>query len=372
MNNIMNMIIVLPVFLIILILQFMMPKLIRKEIPFGIRIPEEEVDNPLLKEVYKSYIKEISLTILPCTIIICVFLLYKFNEIVLTAGIVGILLISTIIYYRAHKKVEKIKNENNWIEGKKQIVVVNTSIAKEKNSKNLVSALWFVIPVIIIAINFYFAFKQYDILPDRIPVRWDFDGKITGWEDKSFKTLFLLPIIQIINTTILFFAYKSIGWAKKQISVINPEESLERNRLFRLIWSGYIVGLCILINLMFTISYLPIIQVIKMNSNALIAIEVILPIIIIVPAVVISIKVGQGGSRINLKKKKKPNDNIIDRNDDRFWKMGLFYVNKNDPSIFIEKRFGIGFTFNYGRIESYLITGGIILFVIIIIILERI
>ena len=41
--------------------------------------------------------------------------------------------------------------------------------------------------------------------------------------------------------------------------------------------------------------------------------------------------------------------------DESRWRGGLFYVNRGDPSIMIEKRFGIGYTFNYGNKTAVLI-----------------
>jgi uncharacterized membrane protein len=40
-------------------------------------------------------------------------------------------------------------------------------------------------------------------------------------------------------------------------------------------------------------------------------------------------------------------------NTNRYW--GVFYVNRNDPSIMVEKRFGIGYTMNYGNPTAVLI-----------------
>lgn len=39
----------------------------------------------------------------------------------------------------------------------------------------------------------------------------------------------------------------------------------------------------------------------------------------------------------------------MNQDDDAQWKLGMFYVNKNDSSLFIEKRYGIGFTINFGN-----------------------
>ena len=35
--------------------------------------------------------------------------------------------------------------------------------------------------------------------------------------------------------------------------------------------------------------------------------------------------------------------------DDRYWKLGIFYWNHDDASLFVPERFGIGWTINLGR-----------------------
>jgi len=38
---------------------------------------------------------------------------------------------------------------------------------------------------------------------------------------------------------------------------------------------------------------------------------------------------------------------------DKNWKWGIFYVNKDDPTIFVPKRYGIGYTLNFGNRWSW-------------------
>ena len=43
-----------------------------------------------------------------------------------------------------------------------------------------------------------------------------------------------------------------------------------------------------------------------------------------------------------------------DRTPDACWKWGMFYINPNDPALFVEKRFGIGYTVNLGNRWSWI------------------
>jgi uncharacterized membrane protein len=49
-----------------------------------------------------------------------------------------------------------------------------------------------------------------------------------------------------------------------------------------------------------------------------------------------------------------------DRMNDRDWKLGIFYVNREDPSLFVERRFGVGYTLNLGNPVSWLVLLGIL------------
>lgn len=47
-----------------------------------------------------------------------------------------------------------------------------------------------------------------------------------------------------------------------------------------------------------------------------------------------------------------PETDVLDADDDKYWKAGIFYVNKEDPSVLVEKRFGVGWTLNFGNPKS--------------------
>jgi uncharacterized membrane protein len=43
------------------------------------------------------------------------------------------------------------------------------------------------------------------------------------------------------------------------------------------------------------------------------------------------------------------------RDDDRYWHGGFFYSNPDDPALFVEKRYGLGWTLNFGHPEARLV-----------------
>ena len=49
------------------------------------------------------------------------------------------------------------------------------------------------------------------------------------------------------------------------------------------------------------------------------------------------------------------------RDDDRYWYGGFFYNNPDDPALFVPKRFGLGWTVNFGHPQGKLVLIGMLL-----------
>lgn len=46
-----------------------------------------------------------------------------------------------------------------------------------------------------------------------------------------------------------------------------------------------------------------------------------------------------------------------DRSPDMCWKLGLIYFNPDDPTLWVEKRFGVGYTVNFARPSAWILIG---------------
>ena len=61
----------------------------------------------------------------------------------------------------------------------------------------------------------------------------------------------------------------------------------------------------------------------------------------------LSLRYGQGGARLERSAGSAPLTNGLA--DNRYWVLGSFYVNHEDPAILVEHRFGLGYTLNFGN-----------------------
>jgi uncharacterized membrane protein len=84
--------------------------------------------------------------------------------------------------------------------------------------------------------------------------------------------------------------------------------------------------------------------------------------------VVIAIRSGQGGWRLAASPgtAMPASGPAGDRTPDECWKGGLIYYNPEDPALWVEKRFGFGWTVNFGNRRAWFVLGGILLITLLI------
>ncbi|PIH00711.1 DUF1648 domain-containing protein [Clostridium combesii] len=336
--------------LLLLAFQIATPKTTRKDIFLGVRIPEEESEKMEIKDIYRSFVLWNIMISLP-VIFLLSFIVYKFNNIGLFVLFTFIyIFISFLIYLKFNNDVKKLKSNKNWFKNKKQVIAIDTEFSSEDANKSLISPWWFLIPILIILITIFMNIKAYPNLPNKVATHWDFNGNVNGYQNKSTFLIYQMPLMELFITSIFFLCYKIIGWSKKQISAVNPEESKTRNKLFRRILSIYITFSAIAMTIFLSIINFQIMKVIDINDKYMMYFSLIFTLSIIITTILLGVKVGQGGSNLKLNYKNDNKNNFINKDDDDHWILGnTVYYNKEDPSLFIEKRFGIGWTINAGR-----------------------
>jgi uncharacterized membrane protein len=342
--------------LILFVIKLITPQIVRRELFFGVRIPTALLDDKRLLDFKKTYIKNYLSVCGFYTLSFCIVLIKIPNNAVLLTGIVIFFLLSAWLYYLTHRRVMEFKQANQvQILNRKQVVMVDTSFRNDQNKRILPPGLWFLIPLIIICLNLVTGYLVYDELPIIVPTHWNIQGEVDGGVFKTWGLVFFFPVVQIFITGFMFLLYRVGGWSKLQISTVNPEDSRERNRVFRFRWGANIIFLNILILLAISLLNLFVLQIVPINIVVLLFVQPLLIIFILLDILFMAVWSGQGGSRLNIQPGSSYIDNDSTLDDDEYWKGGLIYYNPRDPALFVEKRFGIAWGLNYGNINAYIL-----------------
>ncbi|MDA3846941.1 MAG: DUF5808 domain-containing protein [Vallitaleaceae bacterium] len=344
--------------LFISVLLLIIPYFTRRSISFGVTIPEsEKIKNPikLWEKHYMYFVSLIGIGIV--LIMVIVNKISLDNDILMAISIILILVIDFGAYIYYHRKVKLLKLSAHWEVEASNKVVVDMTIRKETTSFQLA---WYGLYLVIIGVTVMIPSLIFDSLPAQLAVHFNMEGIADTMMAKE-KAIFLLPGSQIGMTLIMFFVHIAINSAKVTIDPGNKEASANRHRIFRkrMALILYFIGLITIITLFVTQLY--VVGIIK-NPQIIIVVPIVLMLIIFVVLGAFVITTGQSGWKIN--QHNEPSKKII-RDDDRYYKLGIIYFNPKDPSLFVEKRFGIGWTFNFGNPISWIILVVIILIMVL-------
>jgi len=348
------------VFLPLVAITSVTPYITRRTESFGVSIPRSVYGSPELKAFRKQYAM-----ITGCLgpLFFVPLLILKIPEevfpLVFAGAVFGYLSAGFIVYYLYHKKMKRLKRSRNWKGERKEAVALDIRFHQRKRT---VSYRWFLLPLAITGASFICTALFYDRIPDPVPMHYDMNGEVNRWAEKTPGSVSLLPLVSLFMTGLFMLVNWIIDQSKQQIDADDPEKSLEQNLIFRRRWSGFIIFSGTLLVLMFFLAQLSLIF--SYGQKAVFLLMMTAVGLTLVGCLVLTILTGQGGSRIH---GIGENDGgLINRDDDRFWKLGVFYCNPEDPALFLEKRFGSGWTINFARPAAWLLFLGVLLIPVII------
>jgi hypothetical protein len=199
-------------------------------------------------------------------------------------------------------------------------------------------------------------------LPERFPIHWGFDGRPNGWANRSLAGVFgPLIIAAVIAAGMVLVAWLRQRQARTAGDAHAPaaaERRFRRAMLWAMLASEYLL---VLVSI--RVSLLPL-EAAAPGGTAgppRIAPFVALILIFVVTVTIILARIGRGArleaTRDGVANQQSGGVPLGRRSPESCWKAGIFYVNPDDPAIFVEKRFGIGYTLNFGHPLSWLILG---------------
>lgn len=336
--------------IILVISTFFVNRFSNNGIIFGVRVPREYEKDKDIVTLEKEYKKNYLIFILPSIIIInlLMFLVSKvWLYLTLTLALIIITNIPMIIYW---KKTKNLKEEKGWGSLGKNIVLVDTTIRKPKIKEEdvLIKTRTYMFLLVIPLITVIVTLLAYKNVPSPFPIHYNAEGVADGFVNKEglkggFYLVIFPALMQIGMILFLALINRFAINGKVDINSGTLEEIKKQRRVFKKVNSMMLFIITLEIVLMF--SFIQFCTIYSWNVKLVNMIALPILIITIIIFLIIGFKIGQGGKNIKFDKEEKE----IYRDDDKHWILGSFYYNKNDPSVFVEKRVGIGWEVNLGN-----------------------
>lgn len=253
-----------------------------------------------------------------------------------------------MLSYRA--RVKAVKQERGWTAEHAAAAFVGT----EDFPKPL-SLAWNLLYLPLIGGLAAFTLSHYDQFPSQIPMNIDLAGNVGSTVPKSPLTVLFPTFFVAFMGAIFTLVHWGTIHSKKPVDPAAPVSSALAYATFARVQSILmVVGGLLISGLTAGLILASSLGAISMVYAAVITMVGTLVFVALVT--IISLVMGQSGARLFA----DTSSAGIARDDDEHWLLGTIYCNRNDPSIFVPKRFGIGWTSNIARWETWALVAGLV------------
>jgi uncharacterized membrane protein len=196
----------------------------------------------------------------------------------------------------------------------------------------------------------------YSELPDPLPVHFNIRFEPDGWAPKGFRSVFAVPLIGVYLQGLFLLIKQGLVGAGAAIpaaagdpwSEAKAEQLRANTRLID--WVRVVEG--VLMNALVGGTVASAIPRFRPYAPLAAAAAVAAAVALVVVLVYFVAKLV--GLKRRIASLRPPASAPPDRDEANWRGGGLFYYNPSDPALFVEKRFGVGYTFNFGNRRAWL------------------
>ena len=313
------------------------PTFWRPELPFGVSVPYEGTE-----EIRESALRywRVRVAALTVAVIICAAILPVFKA---QMWLVQLLVIPYFVpcmvaYQRARRMLLPLARPSK-----------KTGAAlRRRRYRDYINPWWEVIPVGLFVIGIVLLLIVHTTR-----------GQASGLTPaRRFAILCRCLFPALVVYPVLLVSSVLAAYSKQNVSASHPDVSLTANEAFRKAWLRYFYALRVVLAAIFVLFYVCFILAMRGVKAPVMA----LPFAIfgfvfagVGAGIILGVWYGQGGWKWAVRKGLVSADEapaLLDGDgmaDDR-WKLGIFYFNPSDPSVMVERRFNVGWSFNFGSV----------------------
>ena len=322
----------------------------RPTVQFGVRIPRERTAAPVIRRERRAYYRRTAAVCVGCTAIAVAVALAGYGSWWLLRSILLLELAADIgCFLVSRREIAAVKRDEKWFAGLRQTIVTDTSW---RTDPPRFPVRWLIPALAVLAATAVIGALRYPGLPAQI---------VTGSGHRVPKSAASLLVLagQLYYTTVCTGILVIIYHSRPEIEASDPVGSALRYRRFLAAFTRVVLAIAALTDTTFLLIALRDWQVYRLSGGdrALVGLPVLAGVLLLSA---VAARTGQGGSRLNGNVRGLALARGTDRDDDRFWKGGLLYVNRDDPAIVVGSRFGAGWTANFGNPVAWVILAAMV------------
>ena len=316
------------------------PVVTRPTVQFGVRVPPEYRAAPVIRRERRTY-QWRSAVIAICAVVALIAWGARESWVPSRVILLAELTADMGCFWWAHRRITSVKSAEGWFAGRRQTVVADTSWRSERQA---FPVGWLLPAALVIVATLMVGVFRYPHLPAHIGL----SGHRVATSPLS---AFAVVLGQVYATglwsAVLVLVYRS----RPDLDTADPAASLRAYRKALGVFGRAGLVLLACVDLTLLLAALQLWQIVRLSGSG--------DILVLVPfglglggffcAVVRAgaVRAGAAGGAT-----------AKDRDDDRFWKAGIVYVNRDDPAVLVGARVAFGWTVNFGNPTAWLLIAG--------------
>lgn len=354
-------------------LLLILPQITRKSLLFGVKIPMEEAGSEHAAALRKRYIRTCVAGVLIILAICITQYLLMPDRTLLTTLYMPLLLLPLYLlaFVPNWKEAVRLKQQKGWqVSG---TVFAETATSHTRGNLSKLPWLWYVVTLVIVVATIVVAIVRYPALPDQVPGHIGPDMQATRYVDKTWGAVLLMPLTNLVSLALMFVVSIMIEKAKLQIDATKPRVSFLQHVVYRRRMGNAIGFFALGMGIALAISGIPFVYTMPPGVGTVaFGIAMVFAFAPMAVLVGVILKTGQGGCKIKVDENAADAENPVatgpaftGRGDDKYWILGMFYCNPDDPAYIVEGRFGPNMGPNYGRLPVKIGMGLLVLALVV-------
>lgn len=317
------------------------PLVSRAALQFGVRVPPGHSAAPVIRQERRSY-RWRSAVIAICAA--AALIAWGGHRSWVPSRVILLVELTADVgcFWWAHRRIAKVKSAEGWFAGRRQTVVVDTSWRTEPQPFPIG---WLAPAVVVIVATVVVGVLRYPHLPPYL--NHGASHRVATSPVSAFAVVFAEVYATALWTGALALVYRS----RPDLDTADPAASLRNYRTALGVFgrAGLVLLACVDLSLL--LYALQVWQVLHLSGDG--DLVVLVPFTLGLLAFFFAvIRAGAARARV------AATTAATDRDDDRFWKAGIVYVNRDDPAVLVGARVAFGWTLNLGNPAAWLLMAG--------------
>jgi uncharacterized membrane protein len=336
--------------ILLLVGGLVLPSINSLTVPFGVRVPAQRAHDPVVRRQTRIYRWRVLASGIVAAAIGVLTYRVTGEALTLMSPVLALVGLWYGCFILANHEIRAAKVAGGWYEGLRQGIAADTEL---RTDPPRFPWLWLAPALIVIVATVVIGVISYPSVPEMLAMHNNAEGMPDRLTAKSISTAFSLIFVQIGMTVLLVgIAAAIVGSSRPDIDPAHPIGSARWHRQYVSLGAKMLLALVAAVDTgLLGLSLLMWTGTVASWGPLVVVVPILAVVVLAVVVLARSNRARNGGEQ---------DTGLTHRDDDKYWRGGLFYTNREDRALLVPRRFGLGWTLNFGNPQTAILLAGVV------------